>query len=140
MSDGRQDRESFSSAAIRTPWGDLPIEARRASQCWWGEAWPSGVCYREDGSLDEAMRKPVPVGTECMGCGETIQEGDRGKTCGAIPGDDGIVRPAEWHRECLLANTVGPPVSRYRSQREMTLRQEALAVWEYWTARGKVTP
>jgi hypothetical protein len=131
VDDDRQDKGS-SSDAIRTPWDDLPVEVRRASQGWWGEPWPSGICYDDDGRLIGEMQKPVPVGAECMGCGETIREGDRGKTCGGWPGGDGIMRPAEWHRECLMMTTVGSPAS----VAGMTRREEALAAWDYWTSRG----
>ena len=120
---------------MSTPYDDIPIEVRRESQGWFGEPWPSGVCYG-DGRLIEEMRKPVPAGEKCIGCDEVIQPGDQGKTCGAIQ-LGGELRPAHMHKECLLRDVLGPLAHiegrchHYGGDATpgMTVRQEALEIW-----------
>ena len=43
---------------MSTPYDDIPIEVRRESQGWFGEPWPSGVCYG-DGRLIEARYEVI---------------------------------------------------------------------------------
>ena len=111
-----------------------PIEVRRAAYGWFGDPWPSGICFDDDGRLLEEMRKPFPVGESCLLCGERFSEeaGDSGK---AMPSDAGIVHA---HKECLFMNVVGPLAHHDGRCRchggstetpGMTYRQEALEVW-----------
>jgi hypothetical protein len=113
---------------------DIPIEIRRANFGWFGEAWPSGICYDDDGRLLEEMRKPFPTGEACLLCGERFDEaaGDSGK---AMPSAEGI---CHVHKECMFVNVTGSLAHHegrcrhYGGTTEtpgMTYRQEALEVW-----------
>jgi len=117
-----------------TTYDDLPAEVRRANWGWFGEAWPSGICFDDDGNLLADMRKPFPAGESCLFCGEKFDEaaGDAGK---AMPSPEGI---RHMHKECMLVQVVGP-LAHYEGHcrchgedgrmPDMTLREEALEVW-----------
>lgn len=97
------------SEAPRTPYDDMPIEVRRASWGWFGDPWPSGVCYDDDGRLREEMHKPFPAGETCLYCAEPFDEaaGDAGQ---AMPFQPASGPPAvrHVHKECLLREVLGP--------------------------------
>lgn len=124
---------------MTTPYDDLPVEVRRENFGWFGEPWPSGVCYDDDGRLIEEMRKPFPVGEQCLYCNETFDEaaGDSGK---AMPFHGiGGSRIVHVHKECMFREVAGPLAHLERRCRcyggdghatpGMTPRQEALEVW-----------
>lgn len=115
----------------------VPDDVRRLNFGWFGEPWPSAICYDENDILNEAMRIPTPVGELCLGCAEAIEEGDRGK---AMPMMGEHPRITYMHRECLFRNVVGPlkhvrgecpGIGKCHDDTGMTLRQEAIAVWEH---------
>lgn len=126
---------------LRTPYDDLPLEVQRANWGWFGDPWPSGVCY-DDGRLRDEMRKPFPAGETCLYCSEPFAEGDQGQ---AMPSPRGAIRHV--HKECLLRMVTGSIAhleGRCRCHGGgnetpgLTLRQDALAVWE-WTRKHGIT-
>lgn len=125
---------------MTAPYDDLPIEVRREAFGWFGDPWPSYVCYDEGDRLIEEMHKPFPAGESCLLCGEEISEaaGDSGQAIPAMDGGDGAGSVRHAHKECLLMNVVGPLAHHEGRCRchggstetpGMTLRQEALEVW-----------
>lgn len=113
---------------------DLPIEARREAFGWFGEPWPSFVCYDENDRLLEELRKPFPAGEKCLLCDEPFDEaaGDSGK---AMP-FNGAVRHV--HKECMLMDVVGSLAHHEGRCRchggtgetpGLSVRQEAVKVW-----------
>jgi hypothetical protein len=131
---------------------DLPPEVRRLNWGWFGEPWPSGICYDEDGRLIEEMRKPVPVGEKCFCCDEVLAEGDQGKSCGPLPAPFPGAAPAQLahqHKECGLRQVIGPIAHLERrchchggegnDTPGLTRRQDALAVWA-WVQEHGLTP
>jgi len=132
--------------APRTPYDDLPIEVRRHNWGWWGPAWPSGVCYDDDGRLIAEMRKPFPTGESCLLCGDLFNEaaGDSGTATPCMTAS-GHAEIRHVHKECSMRNVVGPLAhleGRCRCQGGsietpgMTSRQEALAVWAWVQQHG----
>jgi hypothetical protein len=132
---------------IRTPVDDIPIEVRRLNWGWFGEPWPSGVCYGDDGRLLEEMRKPFPTGEQCLYCTEVFDEaaGDSGQ---ATPfqslGGPPEVRHA--HKECLLRQVTGS-IAHLQGHcscqggddaPDLSYRQDALAVWAWVEQYGGV--
>lgn len=132
---------------VVTGFDDLDTETRRRFYGWFGEPWPSGVCYIDDDDtvVREHMRIPAPVGQPCFYCEEAFADGDQGK---AMPYAE---RPGEpvvavyTHKECLLREVVGPlkhvqgectGVGQCHDDTGMTLRQEALAVWAWVQEHG----
>lgn len=117
-------------------------ETHRRNFGWFGEPWPSGICYAPDGNVLHHNRIPTPVGEPCIDCGEAIEYGDQGK---AMPYLGKEPRIGYTHRECLLRNVVGP-ISHLRGECDgtgtcshdsgMTMRQEALAVWDWVRTNG----
>jgi hypothetical protein len=131
---------------LSTPYDELPLEVRRQNWGWFGEPWPSGVCYDEDGRLLTEMRKDFPEGETCPWCEEVFQPGDQGQAMpfgGAVSG----VTIRHQHKECLLRQVVGSLAhlegrcscyggSAIRPE-DWTRRDEALAVWAYWLTRAQ---
>jgi hypothetical protein len=122
-----------------SPYDDLPIEIRRANWGWFGEPWPSGVCY-EDDRLIEEMRKPFPAGESCLYCGEPFDEaaGDSGQ---AMPfgSGNGKARIIHVHKECMLREVTGSVAcleGHHRHDTGQTRRQEALAAWTWVREHG----
>jgi hypothetical protein len=124
---------------MTTPYDLMPIEVRRVNFGWFGEPWPSGICYDDDGQLIADMRKPFPVGESCFQCGELLDEaaGDSGK---AMPFTDATgCRIVHAHKECLFMDVAGPLAHLERRCRHfggdehgtpgMTRREEAIEVW-----------
>jgi len=123
---------------------DLPAEVRRLNWGWFGEPWPSGVCYDDDGRLREEMRKPFPTGEICLYCDVCFDEaaGDAGQAM-PVYTIEGGAEVRHGHRECMLRTAVGSLAhleGRCRCSGApdpdsddlgMTRRQEALAVWAW---------
>lgn len=127
---------------VTSPYDDLPIEVRRANWGWFGEPWPSLVCYDEDGRLLGEMRKPFPAGESCLYCGEVLDEaaGDNGQ---AMPFGraDGTMDITHVHKECMLREVTGSVAcleGHHRHETGQTRRQEALAAWTWVQERGTV--
>ena len=125
---------------MSTPYDDIQIEVRRESQGWFGEPWPSGICYAEDGRLIEEMCKPFPSGENCLHCDEPFSEeaGDSGQAMPCVKAD-GTTKIRHVHKECQFREVAGPLAHHERTCRcyggetsetpGMTRRQEALEVW-----------
>lgn len=119
---------------------DLPIEIRRANWGWFGEPWPSGVCYDEDDRLIGEMRKPFPAGESCLYCTEVLDEaaGDSGQAM-PLGGTDGTASIIHVHKECMLREVTGSVAcleGNHRHDTGQTRRQEALAVWAWVQEHG----
>jgi hypothetical protein len=125
---------------VTTPYDDLPIEIRRANWGWFGEPWPSGICYDEDGRLIEEMRKPFPAGESCLYCVEPFDEG-AGDSGQAMPYSraDGMA-VIHVHKECMMREVTGSVACLEGHHRHdesgQTRRQEALAVWAWVQEHG----
>ena len=124
---------------MTTSYDDIPIEVRRANWGWFGEAWPSGVCYDDDDNLRADTRKPFPAGESCLYCTEPFSEeaGDSGQAMPSMSAD-GEGRIIHVHKECQFMNVAGPLAHHEGRCRchggtgetpGMTVRQEALEVW-----------
>ena len=123
-----------------TPYDTLPIEARRANWGWFGQPWPSGICYDEDGRLLEEMRKPFPADESCLNCGELLDEaaGDNGQAMPFLHAD-ATVRIAHVHKECMLREVTGSVdclKGHHRHETGQSRRQEALATWAWVQEHG----
>jgi hypothetical protein len=123
-----------------TPYDDLPAGVRRENWGWFGEPWPSGICYDEAGRLIDEMRKPFPAGEDCLYCAELFDEagGDSGQ---AMPFGraDGSVSVVHVHKECALREVTGSVAcleGHHRHETGLTRRQEALAVWAWVQQHG----
>lgn len=125
----------------------LPIEVRRRNWGWFGEPWPSGICYKTDENgvdvipheWDWDMHVETPVGTMCWWCGEAIAEGDQGQMMPQMKAD-GEPEIGAGHRECSLRSVVGGLAhiqgrctchggTEEDMDPGMSLREEAIAVW-----------
>ena len=124
--------------SFTSPYDDLPIEVRRDNWGWFGDPWPSYICYDEDWRLLEEMRKPFPAGESCLLCGEKFDEaaGDSGQATPAITTAGAEIRHV--HKECGFMNVTGSLAhvqgrcSCYGGDgrtADLTRRQEALEVW-----------
>lgn len=94
---------------------------------WFGEPWPSGICYDDEGRLLSANRVDYPLGRSCGECETRFGLRDSGVR---IPGHDGTV----WlHKECLLRVTLGCAAHLEGRPHDHTVsvREDALAVWEW---------
>lgn len=125
-----------------TPYDTLPIEVRRANWGWFGEPWPSGICYDEDGRLLEEMRKPFPAGEQCLFCDEVLDEG-AGDSGQAMPlgRADGTAAIRHVHKECMLRDVTGSVAcleGHHHHDTGMSRRQEALAAWAWVRERGTI--
>lgn len=69
---------------------------------WFGEPWPRAD-YRAPACEDDDLRVPVPVGKECVFCGEPIEEGDRGVMIPHLT-EEWLSIEAQAHLNCLLSN------------------------------------
>ena len=125
---------------IRTPYDDLPAGVRRANWGWFGEPWPSGICYDEDGRLITEMRKPFPGGEKCLYCDEVLDEaaGDNGQ---AMPFGraDGSASIIHVHKECMMREVTGSVAcleGHHHRETGLTRRQEALAAWDWVQQHG----
>jgi hypothetical protein len=110
---------------------DLPLEKRRELWGWFGQPWPSEVCYDGD-QLREDRRKPFPAGESCGMCCEVFDEaaGDRGQ---AIPDSTGTI--GHVHIECLVLEVLGPQ-GPPPAEADPTRRARAMASWEWVQAHG----
>lgn len=132
------------TGAIRTPLDDLPAEIRRTYWGWFGEPWPSGICYGDDGRLLEEMRKPFPAGEKCLYCEELFDEaaGDSGQAMPLGRGD-GLAVVVHLHKECLLRQVTGSVAcleGHHRHETGLSSRKEALAAWAWVQKHGTGAP
>ena len=104
-------------------------------QAFFGDPWPSGVC-------DDGVQVETPVGIPCALCHVPVAEGDRG----SFVNQGGEQWPA--HRECLLRMVLGPIEHLERrcpchggvyEGGALSLRDNALAVWDWVQAHGMPT-
>jgi hypothetical protein len=77
---------------------------------WFGEPWEAEV-------NESCEQGGVPVGEECVGCGEEVAAGDRGflvpdlRTLGMSIEVDGLAHEWEerpWHLRCMMISLLGP--------------------------------
>lgn len=116
---------------MTSPYDNLPIDVRRRNWGWFGDPWPSGICYDEDGRLIEEMRKPFPEGESCLYCRVPFEPGDNGQ---AMPH---LSRLSEvWirhvHKECMLRSALGSYscyVGEHNHHDGRTYREQALELW-----------
>ena len=128
---------------------NIPPEVRRANWGWFGEPWPSGICYKTDDlgrdviphEWNYDMQVPTPVGTVCWWCLEDIKDGDQGLMMPSMNAK-GEAEIGAQHRECGLRSVMGGLAHQQKrctcfggtqddmDLGEMTLREEAIAVWE----------
>jgi hypothetical protein len=120
---------------MATPYDSIPIETRRLNWGWFGDPWPSGICYTDDDQLRADMRKDTPVGEDCLWCDEPIEPGHSGQAT-PLGTEDGGVTIRHVHKECQLRNTIGPAehldgrcACRDIDRPTRTYREEALEVW-----------
>lgn len=131
-------------------WDDMPLEVRRLNYGWFGDPWPSGVCYKTDDNgieldppeWDWDMHVEFPTGEKCFFCQETFVEGDSGQR--QPYAHDNTVEIIHQHKECLLRQVMGPLAHMEKRCKcfggtdhntpGLTERQEALAVWERWSS------
>lgn len=140
---------------------DMPVATRRHNWGWWGDPWPSGICYKQDPvtgtdvlplQWDWEMQREFPLGEKCMWCHEEIVPGDSGSSMPQMKGGyDGIPATVEigfQHKECglrqvlgsykhLTGNCPGDGSCHAEPDDGMTLRQDALAVWEWNRRHGR---
>jgi hypothetical protein len=121
-------------------YSSIPAGVRRESWGWFGEPWPSGICYGETGRLLEEMRKPFPAGETCLYCTEPFDEaaGDCGQAMPAAKAG-GAAEIRHVHRECMLRMVTGSVScleGRHDHGAGLAYRQEALAVWEWVREHG----
>lgn len=77
---------------------------------WFGDPWPSYICYDEQDNLATEKRIPTPVGEPCLWCTEPIEDGQSGVGMGVVGmGPQGRPEPhmGYTHKECLLRSTLG---------------------------------
>lgn len=95
-----------------------------------GELWDAPVC-------DDAIQVVTPIGQPCYWCGELVAAGDRGFLRPTVKAEKASLEPI--HRECDLRSVVGSMAHQEgrcscqgikETPLEISLRQEALAVWE----------
>lgn len=113
---------------------------------WFGDPWPSGVCYGDDGHLLEHLRVPFPAGQSCMWCTEPFAEGDSGERIPCVRVEGPTLE--HIHKECMLRMTLGCVAhleGRCRchgggdyEEPRMTARQDALAAWDWVMAHGTI--
>jgi hypothetical protein len=106
---------------------------------WFGEPWPSGVCYDEDGRLREEYRVDFPAGKSCMWCEELFTEDDSGSLIPAVR--SGGMTMEHIHKECGLRMTLGCVAhleGRCRcrggpdyEEPGLTSRQDAQMTWDW---------
>lgn len=124
------------AADTGVPYDELPVEVRRENFGWFGDPWPSGICYDDDGRLIAEMRKPFPAGA-CFYCEEPFRAGDSGKAMPFLSAAGPVI--IHVHKECGLRQVAGSLAhiehrcTCYGGENDrtpgMTLRAEALEVW-----------
>ena len=89
---------------------------------WFGDPWPSFVCYDEKWVLREASHVPFPAGKVCTECRLPFQHGDAGERI--IVGTIAGWKMGHVHRECQLLAILGESTKTGRER-----RREAIATW-----------
>jgi hypothetical protein len=87
---------------------------------WFGDAWPSFVCYDSEWNLRENAHLPFPAGKKCIECRRVFEPGDAGERVivGTIKGwATGFV-----HRECQLLAILGENAGPLEERRTAALR------------------
>lgn len=135
---------------------NMPVEVRRYNWGWFGDPWPSGICYKTDPETgadlfpyewDWDMQREFPTGKFCFWCHEHFQEGDSGSSMPSMAAD-GSTEIIFQHKECSLRQVLGsykhltgncPGDGSCHSEPDdgMTLREDALAVWEWSHTHGR---
>lgn len=119
---------------MNTPYDNIPIEDRRHNWGWFGEPWPSGICYDDDDQLLTDMRKEHPTGENCMFCDEPIEAHHSGQAMPTLHNDGPQIRHV--HKECSLRSVLGPVEHLHgdckcREPDRPTYRREALDLWKH---------
>lgn len=123
-------------------------EQRREWWGWFGEPWPSGICYKSDPMTGEdvlpyewdySMQVPTPVGIACMWCEELIVDGDRGQRIPNVGSGTTTTGISVQHRECALASVVPPPPGLDLDPEGMPFREYGKAVWNFYARPFKIS-
>lgn len=126
---------------------DQDQDLKREQYGWFGEPWPSGICYDDDGRLRTEDRKDFPAGKSCFWCGVAFDEaaGDGGKALPHLGAAGDTMRIVHAHRECLLRQVTGSLAHLEGRcscrggddvREPADRRAEALAVWDRIRTRG----
>ena len=126
--------------AMETAGDDLAI--RKELHGWFGEPWDSSVCY-DDGHLLTELRIDVPLGQECLGCGERFAATDSGTAIPVVTASGAEMHYE--HRECALRQEVGSLAhlegrcacrGGTAGDEGRSRREEALRVWAWVQEHG----
>lgn len=89
---------------------------------WFGDPWPSFVCYDAEWNLREPSRVAFPAGKLCTECRLPFQLGDQGERI--IVGTIAGWKMGHVHRECQLLAILGECTKTGQER-----RREAIATW-----------
>lgn len=101
-------------------------------------------------ATEGAKRVPTPVGQKCLFCEEAIKAGERGWLMNYYGHGGWSTQPC--HRECQFRQVMGGLAHQQGvcscqggkpeddPAKDMTLREEAVAVWEYVQRHGMARP
>jgi hypothetical protein len=111
---------------------------------WFGNPWPSAQ-LRAPVCEDDALRIPTPVGSQCMHCGELIDEDDRGLMYPGFVDADSDGEPryrAEMlycHIECNIRSVMGCSANLRGEphDHEVPYREDARRVQQWLTENGR---
>ena len=99
---------------------------------WFGQRWDAPA-------FEDAPEVPVPLGAECPGCGELVDEDDTGITMPYVTEDFGVRRCA-YHIECHLRSILGSVAHQERrcscyggTDHDGSSRDDARALLEWLT-------
>jgi hypothetical protein len=127
--------------AMETAGDDLAI--RKELHGWFGDPWSSSACYDGDGHLLTELRIDVPVGQECLGCGEAFAATDSGTAIPVVTASGAEMHYE--HRECALREQVGSLAhlegrcacrGGSAGDEGRSRRGEALLVWDWVQEHG----
>jgi hypothetical protein len=114
---------------------------------WWGEPWPSEE-LRAPICEDDSLRTPTPLGESCAWCEEPILQGEGGVWMLHWEPDGAVEKP--WHQECSFRTVMGSKAhleqrctcygGQDHDDPNMTAREEAIWVLNYWTSKGELRP
>jgi hypothetical protein len=120
---------------FKMPYDDLTTAVRRERWGWFGEPWPSEICFEGD-RLREEMRKQFPARESCLMCGQLFDEaaGDSGQALPQLVIGQHKPKINHVHKECMLRNVLGSLSclqGRHDHDDETDYRTDALAVWDW---------